>query len=355
MQDLWGTWQAVKGLLLAEYSVGQWGLVFFLYSFAGWCWEVSLYLVKQRRFVNRGFLTGPLLPIYGFGAVGILLACVPFKDNVALVALVGMTVASVLEYVTGALMEALFHVRYWDYSNRPLNLNGHICLLSAATWAVFSGVIVCVLQPFMRPVIQRVPETVAAAASGVLAFFTLVDTVFAVRKGLDLRALLLSMERYAKELEALHGGLDGVSKRVGEMIAAFAEHVDMKQEELLAGAQRITAARDRVASMMQERRVSLAEGAKMRFENFEHILSEAASYLPDTESILREISAFREQYDEQTKKLRDLRVKKLARTQRVLRSNPTAVSRRHSRAFALLRSHQDEQGEQGEHKAEKTA
>jgi len=127
--------EQIKAMLLEEYSVSQWVLLFFLYSFCGWCWEVFLYLVKERRFVNRGFLFGPILPIYGFGAVGILLTCVPVEGNMALVALVGTIAASLLEYVTGFLMESIFHVRYWDYSQRPLNLNGYICALSAATWA----------------------------------------------------------------------------------------------------------------------------------------------------------------------------------------------------------------------------
>ena len=80
--------EQIRAMLLEEYSVSQWVLLFFLYSFCGWCWEVFLYLVKERRFVNRGFLFGPILPIYGFGAVGILLTCVPVEGNMALVALV---------------------------------------------------------------------------------------------------------------------------------------------------------------------------------------------------------------------------------------------------------------------------
>ena len=105
---------AMKAALLGEYSVGQWMMVFYLYSLAGWLWEVALCLVKERRFVNRGFLTGPILPIYGFGALSILLCCVPVQQNALLVALVGTAVASAVEYVTGWAMEALFHVRYWD-------------------------------------------------------------------------------------------------------------------------------------------------------------------------------------------------------------------------------------------------
>ena len=97
---------------LKVYSVSQWALLFFLCSLAGWCWEVALYAVRERRFVNRGFLSGPLLPIYGFGAVGILLVCLPVRGSVLRVALRGMLAASALEYATGAAMEALFHVRY---------------------------------------------------------------------------------------------------------------------------------------------------------------------------------------------------------------------------------------------------
>ena len=157
--------EQIKAMLLEEYSVSQWVLLFFLYSFCGWCWEVFLYLVKERRFVNRGFLFGPILPIYGFGAVGILLTCVPVEGNMALVALVGTIAASLLEYVTGFLMESIFHVRYWDYSQRPLNLNGYICALSAATWAVFSVIIVSVVNPFVKNYIYMIPLTMADAAA----------------------------------------------------------------------------------------------------------------------------------------------------------------------------------------------
>ena len=312
-------------------------LVFYLYSFAGWCWEVSLYLVKERRFVNRGFLTGPILPIYGFGALSVLLSCVPVKENVLLVALVGTLVASLVEYVTGWAMEALFHVRYWDYSDQPLNLNGHICAMSAATWAVFSAMIVCVVHPMLRPTMLKVPPNAALIAACVLTAFCAVDTVFAVRKALDLRRLLESMERYAKELEALHGGLDSLSSRIGDMVHAFAERVDVKQEELFAGVEHITAARDRVKKLMAEKRIGMEEGARQRFANFERILAEVAAYLPDSELLRNEIEDAKRKYDEQTALLRDERIRRMRRAEKVLRRNPTASSYRHSVAFDVLR------------------
>lgn len=92
------------------YSLGQWLLFFFLYCFLGWVWESCYVSAKRRQWVNRGFLHGPMLPIYGTGAVIILLATIPVRDSLWLVFLLGMLAATALEYVTGAAMEALFKV-----------------------------------------------------------------------------------------------------------------------------------------------------------------------------------------------------------------------------------------------------
>ena len=329
--------EQIRATLLEEYSVSQWVLLFFLYSFCGWCWEVFLYLVKERRFVNRGFLFGPILPIYGFGAVGILLTCVPVEGNMALVALVGTIAASLLEYVTGFLMEAIFHVRYWDYSERPLNVNGYICALSAATWAVFSVFIVSVVNPFVKTYIYMIPLTMADAAAAIFTGFAVVDTGFAVRRALDLRALLESMERYARELQALHGGLDSINERVSGMIRDFAAHVDSRQEELAASARRVTAARDRVREMMDQKRLSLEDGAKERFANLERVLNEAASYLPDVSALRAEVEAARAKYDRQSEELRRIRERRLLRAEHALRNYPTAASRRHRGPFEQLK------------------
>lgn len=113
------------------YSPGQWALLFFFYCFCGWVWESCYVSAKQRRWVNRGFLHGPLLPIYGSGAIIILFVTLPVADNFWLVYLLGTLAATALEYVVGAVMEQLFKVRYWDYSKQPCNLHGYICLSSS--------------------------------------------------------------------------------------------------------------------------------------------------------------------------------------------------------------------------------
>ena len=329
--------ETFKALLLAEYSPVQWALAFYLYSFAGWCWEVALCSTRHRRFVNRGFLTGPILPIYGFGAMGVLLSCMPVKDNLWLVALLGMTSATVLEFLTGAAMEALFHVRYWDYSDERFNVHGYICLKSSLVWTVFSVLIVCWIHPAVRSAVQRVPQILAAALAGSFTAFAIVDTAVAVRRALDLRALLESMERYAKELTALHISLDSAGDRVSAMIRSFAENVGATREELSARMERLCAARERIAQQVQEHRMTLEEATKERFAAFERALSELADLMPDTSALHAEIAAVREKYDQQTAALRAARERRIERARQVLRRNPSAVSRRHSPSLAALR------------------
>lgn len=233
-------------------------------------------------------------------------------------------------------MESIFHVRYWDYSQRPLNLNGYICALSAVTWAVFSVIIVSVVNPFVKNYIYMIPLTMAVRRPRCL-WLCRGGYGFAVRRALDLRALLESMERYAKELQALHGGLDSINEHVSGMIRDFAAHVDSKQEEFAANAKRVTAARDRVREMMDQKRLSLEDGAKERFANFERILNEAASYLPDVSALRKEVEEAKAKYDRQSEELRKTRERRLLRAEHALRNNPTAASRRHKGPFEQLK------------------
>lgn len=172
------------------YGAGQTLLLFYVCSFVGWCWEVALHRTQTGEWINRGFLAGPILPIYGFGAllilfVGLPLACYPLRC-----ALAGGVAATLLEYGTGAMMEAVFHVRYWDYSTARWNLNGHISLMSSAIWAGASALLCCVCHPVLCMVLTRVPDGLAVACGGVLTAFALLDGALAMHRAWELRALL---------------------------------------------------------------------------------------------------------------------------------------------------------------------
>lgn len=145
---------------LYVYSPGQWALLFFFYCFCGWVWESCYVSAKQHHWVNRGFLHGPLLPIYGSGAIIILFVTLPVADNLWLVYILGLLAATALEYVVGAVMERLFKVRYWDYTKQPFNLHGYICLTSSIAWGFFS----ILLVRFVHPPIDRAAPQAAGAA-----------------------------------------------------------------------------------------------------------------------------------------------------------------------------------------------
>ena len=117
-----------------EYTWYQWLSFFYIYCFFGWIFESTYVSLKQHRFVNRGFLRLPMLPLYGTGAVMMLWVSLPFKSSLVMVYISGVIGATILEYVTGWGMERLFKMKYWDYSNQPFNLHGYICLSSSIAW-----------------------------------------------------------------------------------------------------------------------------------------------------------------------------------------------------------------------------
>ena len=141
-----------------SYSAAQWLLVFYLYCMLGWCFESSVVSVGQRRLVNRGFLRGPMLPIYGFGAVILLHVSLPLKQHPVWLYLASMIAATVFEYIVGVVMEKIFKVKYWDYSKQPFNLNGYICLRFSIAWGLACLFVVKLLHPSVLLVIRLVPR-----------------------------------------------------------------------------------------------------------------------------------------------------------------------------------------------------
>ena len=103
-------------------------LYFFVYGFLGWCTEVIFAAFKQHRFVNRGFLNGPYCPIYGCGVVIVVAVLTPLKENLFFLFVGSFLLTSILEYITGFVLEKVFHNKWWDYSNLPFNIKGYVCL-----------------------------------------------------------------------------------------------------------------------------------------------------------------------------------------------------------------------------------
>ena len=130
-----------------EYTlVGMfWG--FCIYSFLGWCVEEVYASFAYRKFSNRGFLNGPVCPIYGLGANIIIMALTPLKKNIFIVYIASVILTSLLEFFTGLILEKLFHQKWWDYTDDKFNIMGYVCLYFSLLWGAACVFLIYVLQP----------------------------------------------------------------------------------------------------------------------------------------------------------------------------------------------------------------
>lgn len=214
------------------YSLITWFAFFFFYSFCGWIWEVSLYIVRDHKFVNRGFLKGPFLPIYGSGAVVVLFVTLPFKGNMLIAGIVGCIFASILEYFTGACMEALFKVRYWDYSKRFLNLNGHVCLQASAIWFLFTVILTEFAHVPVERVVLRYNSELFTVFIVFLVIIETVDMTVSIREALDFRDVLIKIEESKEELRRMRKRLDVIMAIISQEGEELKEGIDKKLDEL---------------------------------------------------------------------------------------------------------------------------
>lgn len=160
-----------------EYTVYQLAFFFFIYSFTGWCIEVCCAAIQKRKFVNRGFVNGPLCPIYGSGAVLFAVFLPELKEAPFFLFLAGAILASILEFTTGALLEKLFHRKWWDYSNIRWNYEGYVCLPFSLGWGVCAVVLNMFLNPLLVKLLRIMPRLLMVIIMIALTVALVLDTV----------------------------------------------------------------------------------------------------------------------------------------------------------------------------------
>lgn len=172
------------------YALSMLFLFLACYSFLGWIAEVSYVLVRERSLQNRGFLTGPFVPIYGFGAIALILLVLPYIDNPFLVFLASLVITSALEFGTHFVLDKVFHITLWDYSSRPLNLRGRICLENSLLFGALGLLLIYVLHPEVVRLLVAIPHEVAIAAASTLTGILIVDAANSIRSLAKLRPIL---------------------------------------------------------------------------------------------------------------------------------------------------------------------
>lgn len=248
-----------------SYSIIEWLFFFYFYCFFGWIFESTYVSFKSRHFVNRGFMRGPFLPIYGSGAIMMLVVSMPFQDNIVLTYLAGCVGATVLELVTGVTMEALFKVRYWDYSNQKFNYKGHICLSSTIAWGFLTILMTEFLHKGVEKIVFAIPGTVVTVLTVVLSVYIVADFTLSFKAAMDLRDILIGLERAKEEMER-------IQKRLDVLIAVANDEREIKKQE------------------REERTEELMDSLEERFSRIrERLTIEPGAFMDDVKEELMEL------------------------------------------------------------------
>lgn len=148
-----------------------------IYSFAGWVLESVYKSIYQKKFVNSGFLRGPYCPIYGFGAIIMLLTLSFLKEKPILLFLASFFILSCWEYLVGLFLEKAFKTKYWDYSNLKFNIHGRVCLKNSIFWGILGLVFICVIHPFVEERLHQIPTDLLLYTNIIIGTAMLVDLV----------------------------------------------------------------------------------------------------------------------------------------------------------------------------------
>lgn len=189
-----------------EVNIGKYGLYFvfynfILYSFCGWIYESSYVSFKTNKLVNRGFLNGPIIPIYGFGGAIIGLTLQHIREYYLLVFLMGILLATTLEYITSYCMELIFHAKWWDYSDRKFNIRGRICLEASLFWGLLSIVITSAFQPVVEYVIHEIPRELGETLGYIIIVLIGIDLIITVSSTVTLDQQITAIHKIRLEFK----------------------------------------------------------------------------------------------------------------------------------------------------------
>ncbi|MEG2659513.1 MAG: putative ABC transporter permease [Oscillospiraceae bacterium] len=185
---------------------------FVLYSFLGWCVEVCFCSIYQGKFVNRGFLNGPICPIYGFGMVIVLVCLLPVKSNLVVLYFGSVVLTSLLELVAGFILKKVFHTSWWDYSDLPYNLGGYICLSFSLAWGIGGVAAVKLVHPLVAGLVNITPLLVGKILAIIVFAAIVCDMIVTIN---TIAKLNRDLGRIAEVAEILHKGSDVVAEGLG--------------------------------------------------------------------------------------------------------------------------------------------
>lgn len=290
-------------------------LYFFVYGFLGWCTEVGFAAFKTHHFVNRGFLNGPICPIYGVGVTAVITVLTPYKSDIIVLYILSVVLVTVLEGVTGWAMDKIFHNKWWDYSDMPLNIGGYVCLLFSIVWGFACLFIIYFIQPLVHDLLAFIPTIVGIILIIILGITLIADLYVTASTIFKFNRRLAAMEKIAAEMHE-------ISEQIGQEIFEKTIRALDRQE---ASKEKLATATDEFKEKMQDTASGLKEKTQgTAFELKERALDARERSQEINEELRSRIASLHTRYHESTDK-------------------PGRISRRLMNAFPKMESRQSKE------------
>ena len=330
-------------MTISGYSIYELILLFFIYAFLGWCSEVCFAAVTTGKFSNRGFLNGPICPIYGVGALIVMMILTPVADRLVVLFFASMVLTTLLEYLTGLVLEKIFHAKWWDYSDRPFNIQGYICLEFSILWGIACTGIMKLVHPTIYGLVRLLPHVVGLVLNSLFLALLAVDLVATVMAIHNLNRRLALITQTAQRIhsmsdklgENLYEGAIAAKAKGEEAREAVEDTKEKLAQQKLSFEGKVDQIQAKALETAEEKAIAYAEKLTRKRE-----AAQQRSELAAEELALRldsqEETKRRQQTQELSQKLKAALSEHHFVQDRILRAFPAMKLRRNQGAYAQL-------------------
>ena len=260
--------------------------IFIIYAFIGWCTEVSYAALDTGKFVNRGFLNGPYCPIYGCGVVIVVAILTPLKENLLILFAGPFLLTSVLEYITGYILEKVFHNKWWDYSDKPFNIKGYVCLKFSIYWGLACTFIMDIIHPIIYAAIRFIPFVLGVVLLSIIMCVFAADCIITVTTILKFNKRLKVMDEMAASIHRLS---DEIGENIYENVTDVIEKSEKFQKTHVELMDKISETKENIYGLPQTAKDKLAETTGAAKDKLAETTGAAKDKLSETRESISEL------------------------------------------------------------------
>lgn len=233
----------------------HWGYYFFIYAFLGWCVEVIYTAFTRKTFINRGFLNGPICPIYGVGVCAVILCLTPIKQHFFLLYICAVLLTTTLEFITGYLLEHFFNEKWWDYSKVSMNIMGFICVPASLLWGVGCVFVIYAIHTVVPWMVSALPLAVG--------WFLLVSLVSIFLTDFCMTLIgILKFKKTIAVLNKIEGMIRNMSDSIGENLSDTVLNAMMVKKK---STQKLNAINSKYRDQLDEKGIHTLDELKAKY------------------------------------------------------------------------------------------